>query len=375
MTNFSPSEPPQSPPPRKPILDFDEMVALIVAFGTIGAILCWSFGSRRVGLISQQWQKILAPTEETKQTTATPDSTTLTQEKVARTPSPATLEQQPRRQADLTRTTPLTGSRRESPRSILEQPLILLPTTTGRETTKTPATPPTTIPPEANGTPTTPKATTSQETEPSTPAKSPTELGFAFKDVPNDYWARPFIAALAAQQLVKGSSDDTFEPDQPITRAEMASLIGQAFERQPTSETINFTDVARDSEVATAIDTAVRSGFMRGYSGNIFRPEEDIPRYQVLVALASGLDLQPVQNVEETLKRYDDADRLPEWAKNQIAAATEAGLVVNRPDFNLSSLKPNQPATRAEVTAMIHQALVQSGRLEEIPSKRIVPSP
>ncbi|MBE9166535.1 S-layer homology domain-containing protein [Pleurocapsales cyanobacterium LEGE 06147] len=369
MTNFSPSEPPQSPPPKKPILDFDEMVAVVVAFLTIGAILFWSLGNKRVGLIAQQWQKILALTEETEQTTPP------TQEEVARTPLSEPLEQQPRRQVDSPRITPFTESRRESPRSILEQPLIVPPTTTGRETTKTPAIPPTIIPPQANGTPTSPKATTPQETEPSAPPKPPTELTLTFKDVPENYWAHPFIAALAARQLVQGSSDDTFEPNKPITRAEMASLIGQAFERQPTSETINFKDVSQETEMATAIDAAVRSGFMRGYSGNIFRPEQEIPRYQVLVALASGLDLQPTQNVEETLGRYDDIDQLPDWAREQVAAATEAGLVINRPEFNLSSLQPNEPATRAEATAMIHQALVYSDRLEAIPSDRIVPSP
>jgi hypothetical protein len=375
MTNFSPSEPPQSPPPKKPILDFDEMVAVIVAFLTMGAILFWSLGSRRIELISQQWQKILALTQENRQTKTIPDSTTLTREEVARTRLSKALEQQPRRQVDSPRTTPLTETRRESSRSILEQPLIVLPTKTARETTKTPAIPPTRIPPEANGTPTTAKTTTPQETKPSAPPKPPTELTLTFKDVPENYWAHPFIAAMAAQQLVKGSSDDTFEPNQPITRAEMASLIGQTFERQPTSETIDFQDVSQDSEVAKAIDSAVRSGFMRGYSGNIFRPEQEIPRYQVLVALASGLALQPTQNVEETLERYDDANQLPDWAKEQVAAATEAGLVVNRPEFSLSSLHPNETATRAEVTAMIHQALVYSGRLEAIPSERIVTSP
>ncbi len=359
MTNyFSPSEPPQSPPPKKPILDFDEIAAVMVAFLTIGAILFWVLGSRRVELITQQWQKIVAFTEPTQQTT------TPTQEEVARTPLSETLEQQPRRQVASPRTTPLTESRKESPRSILERPLIVWPTTTAREITKTPV-----------RTTKAPKTIAPQETKPSVLPKPPAELTLTFKDVPENYWARPFIAAMAAQQLVKGSSDDTFQPNQPITRAEMASLIGQAFQRPTASETINFQDVPQDTEVAEAIDRAVRSGFMRGYSGSIFRPEQEIPRYEVLVALASGLNLQPTQNVEEILGHYDDINQLPDWAREQVAAAIEAGLVVNRPEFNLSSLHPNEPATRAEVTAMIHQALVYSGKLEAISSDRIVPSP
>ena len=49
MTNFPP-EPPQSsqPPsqPRRPVVSFDEFVAIIVAFSTIGAILFWTLGDQ-----------------------------------------------------------------------------------------------------------------------------------------------------------------------------------------------------------------------------------------------------------------------------------------------------------------------------------------
>jgi hypothetical protein len=346
MTNFSSPEPPQTPPPKKPILDFDEMVAVVVAFLTIGAILFWSFGIRREGLLFQQGQRLFTFGGERQDTTIPPADPTLT-------------EQPPRTQPEGIRTTPFTD-RSRVPRTALERPLIPLP---ARQRT-TPATP-TQPSPRATVPQTPPPATT----EPTAPQQ------LAFRDVPTGHWAHTFISVMAAQQLIKGLSENTFQPDQPITRAEMASLIGQSFESQPTSEAINFDDVPEDTEVAIPIETAVRSGFMRGYSGNIFRPEQEIPRYQVLVALASGLNLSPSQNVEETLGRYDDINQLPDWAQEQVAAATEAGLVVNRPEFDLSSLHPNEPATRAEVTAMIHQALVHSGRLEPIPSDRIVTAP
>lgn len=58
---------------------------------------------------------------------------------------------------------------------------------------------------------------------------------------------------------------------------------------------------------------------------------------------------------------YADAQKIPLYAVDPIATATQAGLVVNYPDRQI--LNPDQPATRAEIAAFIHQALVHQGRL------------
>ena len=50
------------------------------------------------------------------------------------------------------------------------------------------------------------------------------------------------------------------------------------------------------------------------------------------------------------------------------------GLLV-RPEFDLQSLNPQEPATRAEVAAMIYQALLQQGEVERIDSPYIVSEP
>ncbi len=75
------------------------------------------------------------------------------------------------------------------------------------------------------------------------------------------------------------------------------------------------------------------------------------------MALASGLNLEIPSNPDENLSIYENKEAIPDWAKEKIAAATIAGLVVNYPD--VKTLNPNQSATRAEVTAMFYQALVK----------------
>ena len=111
---------------------------------------------------------------------------------------------------------------------------------------------------------------------------------------------------------------------------------------------------------------------MQGYSDDEFKPLENIPRYQVLVTLATGLGLEPSKNADQILQQFDDSDKMPEWARQQVAAATEAGLVVNPPNAQNGSLVPNRSATKGEVAAMIHQALVKTGKLDPLESEYIV---
>ena len=111
-------------------------------------------------------------------------------------------------------------------------------------------------------------------------------------------------------------------------------------------------------------------GFLSGYPGQIFRPEQNIPREQVLVSLANGLNYRSNQDVNSILNFYNDANNISNFARLPVAAATENKLVVNHP--TLQQLNPVNNATRAEVAAFIYQALVSQGQLQAINSNYIV---
>ncbi|GFZ98884.1 S-layer homology domain-containing protein [Okeania sp. KiyG1] len=191
-----------------------------------------------------------------------------------------------------------------------------------------------------------------------------------FSDVPDDFWASNFIQPLRERDIIAQIDNDKFEPDKPVTRAELATQIPQVFEEKSTGSAIKYKDVPADLPTQKEIQTATKSGFLSGYPGNVFRPEQEVPRLQVLVALASGLNLEIPSNPDQVLSIYKDKEKIPDWAKEKVAAATATGLVVNHPD--VTTLNPNEPATRAEVTAMFYQALVRLGRVEEVSSEYIV---
>lgn len=204
-----------------------------------------------------------------------------------------------------------------------------------------------------------------QATSPSpTPASAAT-----FADIAPNYWALPFIQALAQKNVITGFPDGTFKPNEPVDRAEFAAMIQKAFNKNPIRQ-LNagaFIDVPADYWAASAIKSAYETGFMTGFPGGLFLPNQEIPKVQAIVALVNGLGLTPSGSASDTTRTYYiDAGLIPAYAVNNVAAATQANVVVNYP--NVRVLNPFMPLTRAEAAAHLYQALLRLGQVEPLAS-------
>ena len=190
----------------------------------------------------------------------------------------------------------------------------------------------------------------------------------AFKDVAANYWAKAYIEALASQNIIAGFPDGSFKPNEPVTRAQFATIITKALTPASKRPSIKFKDVASNFWAYAAIQSAYQSQFVSGYPDGTFKPQQQIPRVQALVALANGLGL--TANNQNILSFYTDAAQIPNYAIAPMAAATARQLVINYP--TAKQLNPNRQATRAEVAAFVYQALVNAGRAQAIPSSYLV---
>ncbi|MEH2461532.1 fasciclin domain-containing protein [Nostoc sp.] len=233
----------------------------------------------------------------------------------------------------------------------------------------TPASSQSTVPSTTPSPSTVPSTTPSPSTVPST-TPSPTST-VNLSDVSSDYWARPFIQALADNNVIAGFPDGTFRPNQAVTRAEFAALIQKAFGNQNRVRQLTaggFSDVPAGYWAASAIQSAYETGFLAGYPGNVFLPNQQIPRVQGIVSLANGLGLtSSTTGASSDLSTYyNDASSIPNYAVSSVTAATQSNIVVNYPD--IKQLNPQQPLTRAEAAALLYQALAKQGRLQPIAS-------
>ncbi|BAT53272.1 hypothetical protein NOS3756_22310 [Nostoc sp. NIES-3756] len=200
-----------------------------------------------------------------------------------------------------------------------------------------------------------------------TPTEAPASTTSSFSDVSSDYWAQPFIQALAQRNIIAGFPDGTYRPNQAVTRAEFAALIQKAFNQQAVRQLSGsgFSDVPANYWASEAIREAYETGFLSGYPGNVFRPNQQIPRVQAIVALSSGLNLSTTETASGVLSNYyADASAVPDYAVNSVAAATQSNIVVNYP--NIRQLNPTTSLTRAEAAAFLYQALVRQGQLQPL---------
>lgn len=273
----------------------------------------------------------------------------------------------------------------------------------------------------------TPPGAIATQTTPATPAVSP------FPEVDADYWATPFIEALAARNIVVGYPDGTYRPEEAVERDEFASMIRSAFSQEPVRQIpagTAFEDIPPNYWAAEDIEAASEMGFMSGLPGGVFLPRRPVSKVDAVTAIARGLDLSLGEVRPEQLRAaqppsqpspqrprqpislaaglwalatgqfrfeprtaqaappapdtqepptptaavsptnllnqyYTDAAAIPTYARQPVAAATAANIVVNYPQVN--AFNPNELVSRGMAAALIHQAMVHQGKLEPLP--------
>jgi parallel beta-helix repeat protein len=182
------------------------------------------------------------------------------------------------------------------------------------------------------------------------------------------HWSVEFVAAMVNKGLMSGLPGGNFAPDAPMNRAAFAAVIAKAFQLPATNPIPNFTDIPGNFWAANAIKTAAAMGFISGFPDGSFRPGQNLTKIQAIVAIVNGLKL--TGGNANVLSFYSDRSQIPSYATNSMAIATQKLLVVNYPQTEI--LEPLREITRAEVAAIIYQALVNSGNASAIFSPYIV---
>ena len=336
--------------PRRPH-DHDDWIAIVVALGTLGGLAGWLLaGGFRSLDVSTNYSDILSSVQPT-------DETPHSEEGFPDPPLMSSPSDGDRLTADTTD---------PPPGPTASDPLVPLPAL--------PSSPTSDAPPVSSASPQaleTPVDVPLMVPDPQIPASDYSENrpvlrpALSFTDVPEGYWAKPYIDALTARGILDGLPEGTFEPNRSMTRAEFATQLANTFDFEPSRVNKAFNDIAPDYWAKDTIQEAFMMGFMTGYPEGDFRPDATLPRVQILIALTSGLSIPETSDPEELLQAYQDQADLPEWAREQVAVAIAANIVSPSPTAE-SRLQPNAPATRAEVATLIYNTLVYMGQVEPI---------
>lgn len=107
---------------------------------------------------------------------------------------------------------------------------------------------------------------------------------YLFADVPQDAWYFDAVNEMTGYSLVSGYEDGTFRPDAKITRAEFVTILSR-IPHDDIGTDKTFTDVPETHWAFEAVQTAQAQGWVEGDSNGLFRPDDPITRAEVVTVL------------------------------------------------------------------------------------------
>ncbi|MCQ3813851.1 MAG: S-layer homology domain-containing protein, partial [Acidimicrobiia bacterium] len=174
-----------------------------------------------------------------------------------------------------------------------------------------------------------------------------------FTDVDRESSHAPNIDAIYAADITEGCSSDPLQycPNDPLTRAQMATFLVRALELEP-AQTAGFTDVDTTSTHAANIDALYAAGITVGCGSDPLQycPNDPLTRAEMATFLARAFELEPAQTAG-----FTDVDTASTHTPN-IDALYAVGITVGCGSDPLRYC-PNGSVTRAEMATFLVRAL------------------
>ena len=196
-----------------------------------------------------------------------------------------------------------------------------------------------------------------QAAENTTAADKPNEtLSNIFVDVPENAWYYNSVKYVFENGLMSGISETEFAPEMDITRAMFVTVLYRAAGAPDMSEEIwgyPFEDVDAESWYGAAVYWARNNDIVQGYSDEKFAPDELVTREQIAAIMQRYAQFKGIDTDEiGDLAQFTDAEKISDWAQNNVVWAVGKGLLTGKGN---GVLDPLGNATRAEVAAMLQR--------------------
>ena len=176
----------------------------------------------------------------------------------------------------------------------------------------------------------------------------------------DNHWAKEAIDRWQTYGMVKGYEDDTFRPNQTITRAEFATILSRVLNLPKAEGVPSFIDIMMNSDkwYADAVQRVTSLGLMY-VEGMNFMPNQAITREEAAYAITKAYELTSEAGKESP---FTDEALMSGWAVKSIQTLSSYNYIKGNPD---GSFKPKGTLTRAELVTMLNNItahlITQSG--------------
>jgi len=173
------------------------------------------------------------------------------------------------------------------------------------------------------------------------------------EDVSDSHWASEEINAVLKMGIMVLDDSGKFNPTRSVSRAHFNTMLLRALGHKPTIAVLEnkFDDVPQDYWGYDDILKSDEIGLIYGYPDNTFRPDNLITKTET-ASIISHITKEREENAD-ALDQFDDAKSVPAWGRVQYAKTIDMNIYVNHPDEN--KLTPNKVLNRAEAAVLLHK--------------------
>ncbi len=188
---------------------------------------------------------------------------------------------------------------------------------------------------------------------PAEPTQSPDEsapVSDRFSDIKPTDWFISAVQYVCDKGMMNGMGTDVFTPQASASRAMLVTILHR-LEGEPAADGTAFSDVPGNGYYAGAVAWASANHIVNGFEDNSFRPDNSITREQLAVILyryATQKGLDTTASVD--LSGFVDLDLVSDYALPALSWANATGLITGT---DWGGLYPGGPATRAEAAAIL----------------------
>lgn len=173
-----------------------------------------------------------------------------------------------------------------------------------------------------------------------------------FTDVSDTDWCYDAVAYVYERGIMNGYSQDTFGPQNRLSRAQLAQILYN-LEGRPQTDSVSgsYGDLTPGAWYEDAISWAVKSGVLSGYADGNMRPNQAVSRQQ-LAAMLYRYAQHKGSDVSQSadLDGFQDRDQVAAYAQAPLQWAVAAGIVNGT---SADTLSPNGSASRAQTAVML----------------------
>ena len=181
---------------------------------------------------------------------------------------------------------------------------------------------------------------------------------YRFTDVPSNFWAYESITKMTKEGLMSGYRNGTFKPNDPLSREEAASLFSNMIGDTPSIMLASsFSDITSDRWSSLAIESVARANIISGYGDNTYRPEQYMSRQEFAVVADKFLHYQGYRTEDPTALdtiHFSDQKFISPWAQSSVRELALWGFI----NYSTKGLfNPEKYITRGEAAEITYRLL------------------